>query len=133
MNGVQILPTDHIYYAKITNLPTIPNEATILRQITSNPGPYVGSGMRPVASLHNNLLDNTMPATPMTFLYTGAKGVINFNGPYQFMSGNNPGSPLPPLFGQPRSGRIPYLGWTGLALEVKARRDNALEVGPGQY
>src|SRR5215469_14358610 len=70
VNGVQILPTDHVYYAKITNLPVIPNEAAILTQITANPGPYTGSGMRLMPSLHDNVLDNTTPAIPMTFLYT---------------------------------------------------------------
>ena len=93
VNGVQILPTDHIYYAKITNLPIIPHEATILTQITTTLGYYAGSGMRFLPEFDTNLLDNTMPAVPMTFLWTGAQATINFNGQYQFMSGNNPGSP----------------------------------------
>lgn len=93
VNGVQILPTDHIYYAKITNLPVIPYESTIMQQIRENPGHYVGSGMQLVPAFHNNLLDDAMPMISLKFLYTGARAAINFNGQYRFMSGNDPESP----------------------------------------
>jgi hypothetical protein len=93
VNGVQILPTDHVYYAKITNLPVIRYESTIMRQITANPGHYVGSGMALYPGFHNNLLDDTMPMISLKFLYTGARAAINFNGQYRFMSGNDPDSP----------------------------------------
>jgi hypothetical protein len=93
VNGVQTLPTDHVYYAPITNLPIIPYESTILSEITAKPGHYTGSGMGLMPSFHNNLLDEAIPSIPMTFLFTGANGVVNFNGAYQFLSGNDPESP----------------------------------------
>jgi hypothetical protein len=93
VHGVQVLPTDHIYYAPITNLPIIPYESTILGQITAKPGNYTGSGMGLMPGFHNNLLDDTIASLPMTFLFTGATSAFNFNGRYQFLSGNDPESP----------------------------------------
>jgi hypothetical protein len=93
VGGVQILPPDHIYYAPITNLPLMSNNAKILSVMHANPGPYVGAGASIVPAFHVNLLDNSMPSIPMTFLYTGVGATINFNGQYQFMSGNAPDSP----------------------------------------
>jgi len=100
VNGVQILPTDHIYYAKITNLPLIPNEATILSVMHANPGPYVGSGVSLIPYFHTDVLDDSIPSIPMTFLYTGKGSVISFNGQYQFMSGNDPESPYVGVSGE---------------------------------
>jgi hypothetical protein len=93
VNGVQTLPTDHIYFAPITNLPLAPNNATLMSLLHANPGPYVGSGASYAPGLHVNVLDNTLPSIPMTFENTGAGATINFDGPYQFLSGNEPGSP----------------------------------------
>jgi len=94
VNGVQVLPSDHVYFAPIKNLPLMPNNSTLMSVLHKNPGPYVGSGPNLAPVFHVNVLDNAIPSIPMTFLYTGAVGAtINFNGPYQFLSGNEPGSP----------------------------------------
>jgi len=82
-----------VYFAPITNLPLMPNNATLMSLLHKNPGPYVGSGPNLAPEFHVNVLDNSLPSIAMTFLYTGVGAPINFNGPFQFLSGNEAGSP----------------------------------------
>jgi len=93
VNGVQTLPSDHVYFAPIKNLPLTPNNAKILSVMHANPGPYVGAGAGIIPYFHVNVLDNTLAPVQMTFLYTGVGAANNFDGPYQFLSGNEPESP----------------------------------------
>ena len=93
VNGVQTLPSDHIYFAQITNLPLAANNSTLMSLLHANPGPYAGAGVSYALGFHVNVLDSSTPSIPMTFLYTGEGAPVNYNGPYQFVSGIDPGSP----------------------------------------
>jgi hypothetical protein len=93
INGVQTLPSDHIYFAPITNLPLAPNNSTLMSLLHANPGPYVGAGVGYAPGFHVNVLDSSIPSIPMTFLNTGVGATVNFNGSYQFLSADDPGSP----------------------------------------
>lgn len=93
VNGVQTLPSDHIYFAPITNLPLAPNNSTLMSTLHASTGPFVGAGVSYALGFHVNVLDSSVPSIPMTFLYTGERGTVNYNGPYQFLSGNEQGSP----------------------------------------